>query len=582
MQIDFGKPAAQSSTVQGLTEKIEGSLLKIFVTTFCIILLLSAGGYFSLKTFQAWQIRRLLAEANALVNEGNYKNANLNAQRVLELNPKNADAMRVIARSAENAGLRSAIEFWHRATELSRNAEADVTAWARCAIRLGDDRSATKALDAMPKEGRLTARYHALRGDVALIRHDAAGYEKELLEAKRIDPQDKRYDLALATLHLAANDGARHDTGVRELLELRRDSSLCRDALHRLADDALRHNKINDALEYGRELDRLPNRDFSDRLLLISILKAAGAGEMQSVLEQIKADARDDAVKLSALIAWMNANRMSSQVLDWIKTLPPAALEKRIVPLSVADAFIAAGDWNGLREFCEATKWDTADYLRNALAAKALRETSQLQESTQQWNEAVVKVNGHAEQIFRLAELTRRWGWEKEMVDLWWLAAKDPVQAEKRLRMLYDFYAGRSDTAELYRVLVRLEKARPNDRAVRNNLAQVSLLLNLDPDRSYQLARAVFAEEPKNADYAATYAFALYLRGDITEARQVLSGFSEAELERPQIAAYYGMILTSSGDFARAGKFLDLGQKARLLPEEKKLVEKAQLTVARR
>jgi hypothetical protein len=47
----------------------------------------------------------------------------LAARRVLELDPQNADAMRVIARSAERAGLRSAIEFWRRVTELSGNAE---------------------------------------------------------------------------------------------------------------------------------------------------------------------------------------------------------------------------------------------------------------------------------------------------------------------------------------------------------------------------------------------------------------------------------------------------------------------------
>jgi len=57
---------------------------------------------------------------------------------------------------------------------------------------------------------------------------------------------------------------------------------------------------------------------------------------------------------------------------------------------------------------------------------------------------------------------------------------------------------------------------------------------------------------------------------------------SEAELEQPQIAAYYGVLLASSGDFSRAAKFLDLGEKAYLLPGEKKLLEKAQLTVARR
>ena len=112
----------------GLNEKIERSLLKIFLSVFGLILLLGAVGYFGSSAFRAWQVRRLLAEANALINEGDYKHASLNAQRVLELSPENADATRVIARSAESAGLRRAIEFWRRVNELSKNAEGDLSA----------------------------------------------------------------------------------------------------------------------------------------------------------------------------------------------------------------------------------------------------------------------------------------------------------------------------------------------------------------------------------------------------------------------------------------------------------------------
>ena len=72
------------------------------------------------------------------------------------------------------------------------------------------------------------------------------------------------------------------------------------------------------------------------------------------------------------------------------------------------------------------------------------------------------------------------------------LAAKDPINAEKTLRMLYEFYASRSDTQELYRVLVHVEKVRPTDLSVRNNLAQISLLLNLNPDQTYRAAREVY------------------------------------------------------------------------------------------
>ena len=566
----------------GLNEKIERSLLKIFLSFFGLILLLGAVAYFGSSAFRAWQVRRLLAQANALINEGDYKHASLDAQRVLEVSPENADATRVIARSLESAGLRRAIEFWRRVTELSGGAEGDLISWARCAVRFGDAESASKALTAVPAPGKETADYHALRSDVALIKHDLVGYEKELLEAKQRDPQDKKYGLALATLHVAANDFATHEAGVRELLDLCDDKSFHRDAIHRLADDALRRNEITRALQYGRELDSLPNRDFSDRLLLLSILKAANETETQSLLEQLKKDASDDAVKIGALIGWMNSQKMSAEAMAWTRTLPPTLLVKRTTPLNLADAFMATGDWEGLRRFCAGTKWEAFDYMRNALAARALRELGLRQESDQQWQEAVAMVGTSSEQIFGLADLARKWGWQNQAIDLWWLAAKDPVNSEKTLRLLYDFYASQRDTHELYRVLVHLAKVRPTDLTVRNNLAQISLLLNLNADQAYRLAREVHEEEPKNRDYAATYAFSLYLQGDVKRALQAFAGFSEVELERPQIAAYYGVLLARNGNFSRAVKFLDLGEKANLLPEEKKLVEKAQLTVARR
>jgi thioredoxin-like negative regulator of GroEL len=566
--------------VQKLHEKIERSLLKILIAVCSLILLVALGGYFSVKTFRDWQVRRLLAEANALVNERNYNDATMDARRVLELDSGNADAMRVIARSAESAGLRNAMEFWRRATELSGNAEQDVISWAQCAIRFGDAMSASKALDQMPEHGKDTVSYHALRGDVELMRRDLAGYETELLEAKRINPQDRKIDLALATLHLAANDTKTHENGIRELTDLRAAPALRRDALHRLADDALRRNELTPALEYGRELDRLSGRDFSDRLLVLSILKASGDAETQPVLERLKSEAGHDLSKITALMAWMNAQNMSGQVVAWSKALPAAVLRKKAVALNLGDAFIATADWKGLMEFCATGKWDSLDYLRNALLARALRETGQ--DFTPQWNEAVAKVNAGSEQILALAELAQKWGWEKEALDLWWVAAKEPDQAEKTLRILYNFYANRHDTAELYRVLVRLEKLHPDNAAVRNNLAQISLLLHLDPDRASRIAREVHEQNPKNVDFAATNAFALYLQGNNEKACQLLAGFPETDLERPQIAAYYGMILAGKGDFSRAAKFLDLGAKANLLPEERKLVEKAQLTIASR
>jgi hypothetical protein len=142
-------------------------------------------------------------------------------------------------------------------------------------------------------------------------------------------------------------------------------------------------------------------------------LKAANEAETQSLLEQLKKDASDDTIKSGALIGWMNSQKMAAEASAWIKTLPPVLLVKRTTPLNVGDAFMATSDWEGLRKFCAGTKWDALDYMRNALAARALRELGQVQESSQQWKEAVTKVGTRPEQIFGLAELASQMGLAK-------------------------------------------------------------------------------------------------------------------------------------------------------------------------
>jgi Flp pilus assembly protein TadD len=117
---------------------------------------------------------------------------------------------------------------------------------------------------------------------------------------------------------------------------------------------------------------------------------------------------------------------------------------------------------------------------------------------------------------------------------------------------------------------------------MQNNFAQLSLLLNLNVDRGQKAAREVYEKNPKNPAYVATYAFALHSAGDSKKARRVLETLSPEELSKPEIAAYYGVILAATGDQTRAAAFLDLGEKANLLPQEKALIEKARRSLAQR
>ncbi|MBV9010033.1 MAG: hypothetical protein JO354_12835 [Verrucomicrobia bacterium] len=564
--------------MESSSARLERSLVKIFLALLAVIALLTAGTYTGVRMFHRWQERRLLAEANALVNEGKYNRATVDAQQVLQFNAQSAGANRVLADVGERTGARAAIDFRRRAAQLAGNNVADLLALARTAIRFGDAATAAATLDHASAAAAQTAEYHALRAELARLQHDPAGYENELARAARIEPGNNSYQLALALWHL----NSAHADGVAELQKLQGNAAISQQATRILAEDALQRGESENALKYAHQLKSNPATTFADRLLLLSAMSLAHDSGTEQLLGQLQSEAASDPAKVSALLGWMNAHAMSREALAWMQTLPPQVLEAKMLPLAIADTFLAAHDWNGLLKFLRASNWGDANYLRAAIAARALRELGRPEESAQQWNEAVSMVGRTSDALFLLADMAQKWGWEKEALDLLWLAAKDPQKAPRILSALYNIYAAKGDTQELYRVLLHLQDLRPDDPAILNNVAQLSLLLNLNRTRGYELARQVHEREPRNIDYTATYAFALYSRGENKKALEAFTNATNAELHRPEIAAYYGIILAATGDWGRAREFLDIGEKANLLPEERALLDRAQHALAQR
>ncbi len=125
-------------------------------------------------------------------------------------------------------------------------------------------------------------------------------------------------------------------------------------------------------------------------------------------------------------------------------------------------------------------------------------------------------------------------------------------------------------------MLVRLEKVDPDDPRIQNNLAQVSLLLNVDVKHARAVAAQLYRKEGSNPAYTSTYAFALYTKGDAKGALKIMNGLSQSELHDPPIAAYYGVVLVATGKAEKAKEYLKLARAAKLLPEESRLVAKAE------
>jgi TPR repeat protein len=118
-------------------------------------------------------------------------------------------------------------------------------------------------------------------------------------------------------------------------------------------------------------------------------------------------------------------------------------------------------------------------------------------------------------------------------------------------------------------------KAHPYDLNIKNDLAVTAMLLGAKEFNPHELALEVFTKAATNPSFASTYAYSLLIQKKAPDALRVMEHLNTLDLEKPSISGYYGVILQGSGDREKARKYLDLAAKSTLLPEERKLFEKA-------
>jgi hypothetical protein len=414
---------------------------------------------------------------------------------------------------------------------------------------------------------------------VAQSRQQDEAAEHEWSEAVRLAPNEKAYQLQLGTLQLRARAPDRHAAGEEILKALRHDNAQRVPATRALISDGVaRHQSGQGLLQLARELQEYPEATLSDRLLFLDILHQLGNPEFSSYLSTLEKNCAANPADLGALLAWMSQNNLNLLALDYLKGLPTADLEKWPLPLAVAEIYARLKDWHKLESASKGTNWRQFEFLRHAYLARALRAQDKAAAAEHEWAAAVKAGTAQSDSTLVLVGTISQWGWDSEAVDLLWALAKYPEKQREAVQTLYRYYTKTGDTQGLYRVLVRLAELDSGNLDVQNNLAQISLLLNAKPDEARRTAAEVYRKMPANPAYATTYAYSLLSKGDAKGAGKIMSSMSSEQLRDPAISAYYGICLAALKD-DRAREFLEVGRKARLLPEEKALMEKAFVTL---
>ena len=551
---------------------------KIFIILLCSIAVLLAG-YAGFRSYKVWKCNHLMALAHQFLAKADGRNASLCAQQVLHSDPRNLDAMRVMAQLSEATRSPSALLWWSRVVELNPHSLDDRLALAQTAVLMRDYAIATNALGGVDAAGRNTVAYHNVAGAVAAAANQPAQAEAQFVEAARLDPdnQSVQLNLAVVRLHGSNNLDQAEARIMLQRISLNPTNAFLRcQALRELAVDALRHLQANQALSLSQQLLQETNSTFQDRLLRLEVLQETGNAGFRSTLMAFQREASGDPAKISELATWQMTKNLPQDLVSWLRTLSPNMRTNQTVELLFAESYTMLRDWHGLQASVQPQNWAELEFLRHAFLSRALRGQGLSDSAEAEWELALKDANSpQATSLVILLRLAAEWHWQSETEDiLWTIVNRFPGERWAAQTLTDALYAG-GRTRSLMKLFSQESQRNPSDLSAKNNLAMTAMLLDAPELKPNDLAREVYKASPTNATYVSTYAFSLFRQGKNAEALRVMKTLTPRELQDPAIAGYYGLILKATGDRARARAYLDWTAKATLLPEEKRLFDQA-------
>ena len=558
-------------------QKTERTYLKLILgslSAVVVLVLLCWGGF---RFYRGWEEGHLVRRASAVLSGGDFKIASLNARRVLQLNPENADAMRLMAEIAEKSNERSAVDWRRKVLQLRPHSVDDALALARSALRVKDFDTARRTIEGLGDAATENPEFHAASARVAEARKDFSAAEAHWAKAAELAPGETRHRLLLALVRLGLPETAKRESALTVLKQLRADPSQQATATRALLLDGIAHRQESkDVLSLAQELQAYPDAFFNDRILYLDLLRQVRDPAYDNYLLRLKLETRSRPADVATLLSWMARNRMHEGALEFTKTLPADDVSRWPVPLAIAEAYAQAKDWVELEKMTRKSAWSAHEFLRRAYLARALREQGKTFAAEQEFTAAQKEAASKPLVLSILTRTVADWGWQREAVELLWALTRNSDTRASALQTLYEHYIKAGDTSGLYRALTKLAELNPDDARIQNNLAQVSLLLGVDTDHARKAAAELTNRDPSNPAYASTHAFSLLSKGDVKGALQVMDRLNEDQRRDPSVATYYGLVLAAAGENERAREFLTRSSGAKLLPEEKAMVARAE------
>jgi predicted Zn-dependent protease len=501
------------------------------------------------------------------------------AQRAVEDRQNDIDACRLMADVQDALGSPAALSWRLRAAQLEPSNVSNYVAFAETALRLNNAALALKVLNSAPAERTGRADWQNLMGRTETALSQSAEAEARFNQAVRLQPANPTYQINLYSIRLQSADRSVAADAQHRLEKLpgnEHDGIL---ALRALLREALNSNDLEHAKSYGVKIEARADADFNDSLLALEA--RSRGGQANEALDKLKERAVKEPRDVLSLVFWLIGHRRADDAAKWLEErfqLPSAPVS---LQMAHADALMAQGKWSEIESKLRDERWSESEYLRLATIARSLRERQE-PGFAKAWGQAVELSRENQVCGFRLAVLVLCWGWKGESTDLLWRVAETAPQWRSQvLWILWQISRADRNAAGLLRVASNQHEDDPKDIRYKNNYAFHLLLLNIDIQRAVELARECWRQAPSQPNVAATYAFALYRLSKYQEGVQVLDKLPAEDLDEPNIALYYALVLNAAGQTDKASHYLALARKSdRFLPEELELADRLAANLA--
>ena len=352
----------------------------------------------------------LVLQARMFLASGDYARAMANASKALALNPTDLNACRIMADAASLSHSTAELIWVQRLTDIAPSTENKLRL-AEVGLRCQAPPYplTTSILEELSAAAANNSRFHALAGNLAKSLHQADGAAAQFESALRLDPTNQEYALQLAIVQLGSANPAKNDQARQQLAKLGANPDLGGAALRALVADRISAGDNVAAQHYSEQLVAASQAALTDRLQNLEILRSVNPALFADRLHSVQALAAADAPDVAQVSAWMLANGLAIDNLEWLQSLPKNIRTTEIFKVSLAKAYTQNGKWQEVLDLGNGENWGDLDSLRLAFVSHAWSQLGLPTLAQSNWGEAVKKASDHYSAMTNLLALAQSW-----------------------------------------------------------------------------------------------------------------------------------------------------------------------------